>query len=163
MAMSSDGSMATAVWIDGTAGHNVIKTASATIAGRVGSWGVTQTLIDPIDHDAEAPDIALSADGTKATVVWDVAHNSNVDVSASSATIVGNVATWSEPTLIGPQIGNLSPHPDVALSADGTTAVVAYRTSVSNYSGLVTKAAKIVGNVATWESESHDLTAVNGR
>lgn len=157
VAVSADGSMATAVWKNGNGTCNDIVTASATIAGNVADWGAPVVLSVCVGgQDTEDPAIALSADGTKAVAVWGFQNPGATSATAQtkSATITGNQGDWASSALVDLQdAGGISPKPAIAVSADGTTAVAAWSTDTGpgRVQSIATKFATINGSDAIWE------------
>lgn len=148
LGLSADGSRATAVWFqDGDDIAFEIHSASATITGNTAHWGASSILSAP-DWDSDYPDIALSADGSRATVVW--CARSFVDdvdavVQTSSASITGNTSRWGSVTNLATGCRWDGVEPQVALSADGTRA-----TAVLLGEGVTSASATIAGTTATW-------------
>lgn len=64
IALSSDGTRAIAVWMQG----GLVRSASATITANNASWGAPNAVSG---SDAGRPQVALSADGSKAIAGWD--------------------------------------------------------------------------------------------
>lgn len=163
LALSADGSMATALWKSGNGTCNNILTASATIAGNVASWGSVTTLTDCSDGDMENPAIAVSADGTTAVAVWNQQiAGTTAEVQTKSASIAGNEGSWTDgsidPTIIQ-FVGGVSPQPDVAVSSDGSTAGISFATNSGDaltpprQQSIGTKFATVAGGAATWEDD----------
>ena len=69
LAISSDGTKATAAWVSLKNSKFVIQSASASLIGNVPTWGPVSDLSSP-GVNSVAPSIALSADGTKAIAMW---------------------------------------------------------------------------------------------
>src|SRR5690606_32518664 len=69
IAISSDGTMATAVWNRFDGSNNIVQSASATISGNTASWSAVQDL-SVAGQSATGQQITSSSDGTKATAVW---------------------------------------------------------------------------------------------
>lgn len=162
LAVSADGSKATAVWVASNGTCNNIKTASATISGNTATWGTAVTLTSCVaGQDAETPSIALSSDGTTAVAAWGHQQpgGTSADVRSKSATINGNQGNWDpDPnnyTLIQ-DAGGIGPRPDVAVSADGTTAVLSWATNTGpgRPTSIATKFARIDGSHSVWESDA---------
>lgn len=153
IALSADGTKATAVWNESKS----IMTSSATITGGVPSWGAATVLASGGTYNPAT--VRVSSDGTKATAFWAVQKTKDVSLmQISSATISGNSATW------GAAVGFTAPSysgsvgTSFALSEDGTTGVLvwaeAYTESVRGKSveSAIIKAASssITGTTATW-------------
>ena len=116
VAISSDGTRATAVWsrLDGS--NFVIQSASATISGGTATWG-SVTDLSVTGHQATDPRVAVSRDGTDAIAVWEYADSVS-KVQAAIASISGTTASWSSPTDIS-NTAQYAVAPDVAMSANG--------------------------------------------
>ena len=156
VALSSDGTRATAIWLrsDGTA--NRIQSASATVDGNVPTWS-SPTTLSAAGQPATEPEIALSDDGTKAVAIWYRNDGANQIIQAATATISGNTATWSaaqDLSAAGQDAGN----PFVALSSDGTKAIAIWHRSNGTNEIIQAATATISSNTATW-SASQDLSA----
>ena len=79
------------------------------------------TDLSAIGQSASVPQIALSSDGTRATVVWYRFNGSNWIVQSASATISAGTASWGAVTDLS-AAGRDARIPQVALSSDGTRA-----------------------------------------
>lgn len=151
IALSADGTKATAVWIRHDGSYNIVQAASATISGSVASWSSVSDL-STSGSDSTNPQIALSSDGTKATAIW----KRGQIIQAASASINGSSASWSSATDISLP-GEDALRPKIAISSNGTKAIaVWYRFDMGQ--GVIQSAvASISGNTATWSSVT-DLT-----
>lgn len=126
IALSSDGTRATAVWREPASnGKNQVKSSSATIAGAVASWGPVTTLSSD-DSSANSVTVQLSSDGSQALAIWQATKAQNVAViQTRAATISGNTASWGTATQL-PSTTAQAVIPRIALSADGTRAFVVW-------------------------------------
>jgi hypothetical protein len=70
VALSWDGTRATAVWQDVPGTNQLIKSASATISGTTQTWGTPSDVNTSANDLAEVPKVALSAGGDLAVVTW---------------------------------------------------------------------------------------------
>jgi hypothetical protein len=172
IALSKDGDKATAIWIvaplvDGQIAPRLVHTASATIIGNIANWGVVTNLTpndsDTADVDTLYSRIALSADGAKATAIWDRHNQSSTStIQTSSATISGNNAIWSETTTIAASLQNVNKRqwvtvPEIKLSSDGMRATALWVRGDDYRSNVVqTSSASIMGNKSMW-STANDL------
>lgn len=149
IALSADGTIATAMWIDGT--DPVIKSRSATITGNTATWGSIVDIYsaNPIISLLEDTQIAISADGTMATAIWADTPGSNKIVMSNSAAIAGNTATWGTAIDLS-ATGNDAKNPDLALSSDGTKAIVIWARFNGSNSIAQSINATIAGNLAAW-------------
>lgn len=131
VSVSADGNRAIAVWYvddtDPNRGVNNIQAAAASINGTTATWGPVTTISDGLTTTT-TPDIAISADGTRATAVWEQQTGTGTSKAmARSASIAGNVATFQdEIDTIDGEVGNAAPQMQISLSADGRTAAIAY-------------------------------------
>jgi hypothetical protein len=117
-------------------------------------------------------DFALSSDGTRATAVW-VSNLGDPDnpwvrgpfeVRSASATIAGSTATWGQPVTLASVEGDIAAL-DIALDAEGGTAVVAWSRDPGGEASYVveTASAAIDGREATWsQPEAVSADAVDG-
>jgi len=141
IALSDDGTKATAVWraFDSTFGKYVIQSASATISGNTADWGDVKVLSD-LTLDANIPQIALSSDGTMAMVVWSTL-SVRYFVAAIPGTISGNTATWGVVKPVSPELEEVPSYPEIAISSDGTKAMVVW----SNNGIIQSRAGEMAG------------------
>jgi len=155
VALSADGTKATALWVRYNGTYNVVQSASATISAGTATWGAVHDLSAPrsatTDGNAYSPQIALSADGKKATAIWTRSNGTNYVVQSASATIAAGAVAWgattdlSDPTQYSDWSMGGSQHP-LGLSADGRTATAVWQTNRTAY----VTSATIAGNTATW-------------
>lgn len=162
VALSDDGSKATAVWSranvspSGTAiAPIMVRSRSATISGNVANWGATTVLSSATDSSAQ-PLLALSSDGQAATASWVRTVGTSHAVESSSATISGNVASWGAVSSVsGP--GKFVRTHSLSLSPDGSKGVSIWSRVVG--SKLVVQGASGVlsGSTQLWTA-SFDVT-----
>jgi len=157
LALSKNGSRATAVWARFDGSNYVVQSASATISGGTATWGSVSTL-SVTGHNASVPKVALSEDGSDAIAVWEYADTTTV-IQAALATISGNTASWATPT----DISNATQpafQPQVAMSSNGQYATAVW--SRSNGSSYIVQTRSVLNHGAvTWGAVS-DLS-VAGR
>ena len=158
IALSSDGTRATAVWREAFSnGKLAVKSSSATISGGVASWGPVSAL-SAVGTSVNDAMVQISLDGSEAVAVW-VAEDPNLKVSvveSSSATIAGNVASWGGVTRLSNASGPVE-HPRLSLSADGTRAYAVWErypptSSRSLCRVVVGRSAAVTGDTASWGS-----------
>ena len=142
VALSADGTKATAVWTRFDGSNDIVQSVSATITGSTATWSTVTNLSAP-GQNATGAQVALSADGTKATAIWPRSNGSNRIVQSVSATITGSTATWSTVTDLSAPGQNAS-FPQVALSADGTKATAVWRRSDSDFNPIVQSASATI-------------------
>lgn len=124
--LSADGSRAMAVWTSDAGNTGVHLLASfATISGGTAVWGHPWTMDGEVSGDVYYPVPALSADGRKATVVWQYWTGTTQRLAMRSATVsrVGTSAT------MGPVVNVSAPDrmahsQSLALSDDGERATI---------------------------------------
>jgi hypothetical protein len=114
LATSGDGTRAVAVWAQhqGSAKFRVVT-------ARTDDGGATWSAPDPRSSgtvNAEFPDVTMSDDGTRATVIW----YTDFTLVRAASTADGGV-TWTNRTIAGPI--SASRNPQLASSADGTRLV----------------------------------------
>ena len=152
LAISSDGSRATVLYGWQTAARTE-RSKSATIAGTTMTWGNFTELSDPA-HNTYDEHLALSSDGSRASVVW---RWDGVQVAQTrSATIDGTTQDWGSRTDLNTAGGSVQ-SVRIAASEDGTRAIVALAQGASPFPTQA-KTATISGKNATW---SPSATAVS--
>jgi len=158
IALSDDGTKATATWYRYNGTNFIIQSASATIEKGIANWG-SVTDLSATEENAQQPEVEISSDGTKATAIWYRNNGSNDIAQSASATINGNVATWGSVTDLSVSGKDVRGHLEIDLSSDGTKATAVW----ARYNGtddiIQSASATISGNTATWGSVS-DLSAV---
>ena len=161
VAVSADGTRATAVWtLSGD--HDVVQTASATISRGVAQWGAATTLsVDT--QDADDPQVSLSQDGTRATAVWSWFDGTNWVVRSRSASIAGTSSSWGDVSALSAAgvVGQPAAVPQVDVSADGSTAVAVWQRGADDARLVQSAAAAVVGSTATWEA-AKNVTSAGG-
>ncbi len=148
--VSADGTRATAVWIEEVGGVAVARTASATVFAGIATWGQPQTISAAASAD---PQIALSADGKHAMAVWEEQGALSSRILTRSATVAGTSSSWGAATPLSPGefFGEDAASPQVALSADGTRAVVVWdRKQLVGNRRVDMNWATVSGSTATW-------------
>lgn len=148
IALSDDGTRATAAWWRVEGGSAVIQSRSAVISGNTAVWGAVTTL-SATGENASSPQVALSADGTRATVVWTRPSEGRYQVQSASAVISGGSAVWGPVNAVS-TIGDNAEDPHVALSDDGSTAVAVWRRLDGENDVVQSASAAINGTIATW-------------
>lgn len=152
VAISGDGTKATAMFARFNGTTSIVQSTSATISGNAASWSTPVNVSLP-GGDAIAPTIAMSSDGTRATAVWLRGPNiTRLNVQSASVTISGTTAVWGPITDLS---ADISDRHRVVVSADATVVMAVY---TERYAGtrpalrnkVVTRAATVNGNVATW-------------
>ena len=155
LGISSSAGQVTAVWSTrGTGGVATVRTRTGIITGSKTSWGGIADLSAP-GFSSKTPTVAMSADGTKATVAWARANlSSGVAVSPTlirsrSATINGNKADWGATTVLS-STTDTSTRPRLGLSSDGSLATISWMRVSGGTIQLESSSATVVGNVAAW-------------
>jgi hypothetical protein len=121
VAISNDGSRATAVWSQRTGSNTyVVQARSATITETTGAWDAT-TDLSAASGSANSPDVAVSSNGQLATAVWAYASGSNsVNViQASNAYLNSGTMSWS--SRVDLSASSATPAPDPSDSYGGFT------------------------------------------
>jgi|GEM_PF-2129953 hypothetical protein len=144
VASSADGTRLTAIWdrYDGTVWR--VQTASS---GDIGSTWTTPRNLSAEGRNAEAPQIASSADGTRLTAVWFRNDGTHYRIQAASSSDAG--ATWTTPTTLS-DAGQDAYGAQVAGSADGTRLTAIWRRSDGTNYLVQTASSSDAG--ATWSS-----------
>ncbi|MFM8303742.1 MAG: hypothetical protein ACKOA9_05510, partial [Actinomycetota bacterium] len=156
VALTADGKTATAVWSRYNGSHQIVQSASATITGDTADWsGATD--LSAAGGQGVGAKIAMAANDTKATAVWERYANSELIIQTASATISGKTASWSGVANLSPS-GLLSTSAQVAVSANGTRATATWMRSNGTWA-VQTASATISGNTADWSAPT-DLTGV---
>jgi LPXTG-motif cell wall-anchored protein len=70
VALSADGTKATALWTRFDGSNAIVQSVSATITGSAAAWSSPAVDLSAPGQQANDSQLALSADGTKATAVW---------------------------------------------------------------------------------------------
>lgn len=157
--VSRDGTRATAVWAWSAGQKHVIQAASATFVGDVAAWGPAVTISRR--GDAQDPQLGLSANGARATAVWEQTSAGKDSIVSASATIAGATAVWLAPARVSRPSGDTDV-PRVEVSESGSRATVVWertqggRTAVQSASGAIGRAG------ATWGAPV-DVTIGAGR
>ena len=158
IAISGDGTRATAVWREASSsGKQALKSSSATISGGVATWGPVSAL-SAAGTDVNDSMVQISLDGTEAVAVW-VAEDPILKVSvvqSSAATITGNAASWGGVTRLSSASGPVA-HPRLSVSSDGTRAYAVWERYPPNSSrslcrAVVGRSAAVTGDTASWGS-----------
>jgi uncharacterized protein CbrC (UPF0167 family) len=127
VAVSDDGSLAVITWRQSDGSQSQIF--KSTLSGA--SWTHPSSLSDnisPDGQDASTPQVAVSADGSLAVITWRQSDGSRNQIFKS--TLSG--ASWTHPSSLSDNISADGQHaysPQVAVSADGSLAVITWRQS----------------------------------
>ena len=149
-------SVATWMWLEEDRYYAyLVQTRSAMIVDNVATWGPTTDLSDGAEGDGNYPQVALSANGARATAVWSGwdGQSNTMTAQSKSATILGNVATWSTSTKLSDTTQNAH-DTQVVLSSDGTKATALWSRFNGSAMVLQSRSATIVGSAATWGAVS---------
>ena len=123
VAMSADGTTASAVWRN----MGAIETKSMKIESGAAIWGDLETLGN--GGNSSVPELRVSADGTQATAVW---TQDDDGVRSASADIAGNEAAWGATSMVTQSGGNRAV---MGLSADGARSTAVWITGDTLWSG----------------------------
>lgn len=129
IARAATANQAIAVWVRNDGTHTVIQSSAATFAGNVATWGTVSVLSNNAQN-ADSPQIAVSADGTKSIAVWKRSNGARDVIQSATATVSGVAATWTVVT----DLSDSNQHaelPQVAFSSSGDRAIAVWR----RYSG----------------------------
>lgn len=157
IAVSSDGKMATVVWLGESSLAYVFSSSSAVIDETTSTWSPEVQLSENVTNVVDYG-VALSDDGSRSTAVWDVLgeHEAPGIVQSASATVAGNSATWSTATTLAHVVGD-AVGPVVALSGDGTRATAVW---YGDEDYVQSSFATVSGNTAAWSTPT---TLADGR
>lgn len=158
LALSADGTRATAVWVSNLAdpdnpwahGPYEVRSASATIAGSTARWGSPVT-VGTSERAIEQVDVGLNADGTVAVAAWsgESGFGGPYAVDTATAAVDGLEATWTDQVrLSAPEADAMSP--TVQVSGSGTRALVAWANGADTGWSVNIAAASISGGEPTW-------------
>jgi hypothetical protein len=152
IALSDDGTKATAVWPWNNGTNDIIQTASTTITGSPPAWGtVTVTDLSATGQNAKNPQIALSSDGTKATAVWQRNNGTNDIIQTASTTISGTPEAWGAVNVTDlSATGGSASYAQIALSSDGTKATAVWTRNNGTNDIIQTASTTISGTPVAW-------------
>ena len=173
VAVSADGTKATAVWaravVDST-GRAVapilVRTRSASISGNAADWGATTVLSSTTDSSGD-PLVGMSSDGTSVTATWIRRTATNFAVESSSASVVGNVASWGSSTSVSGD-GKAFRRHFLSVSPDGSKALSTWIRMVGSTlvgqgsSGVVSSANQLWGSVFNISSPPQSSAGLTG-
>jgi len=137
IALSADGNRVALAWVQYTGSDPRVQASYSADAGA--TWSSPEFL-SPEGEDAALAQIGGSADGQELTVAWQSAGTSDYRIQSRSSTNAG--AAWT-PTLTHSADSSAADNPVLAVSADGTTATVAWYRIIS----FQTSRAEIVTSV----------------
>lgn len=161
VAVSADGMRAAAIWAFGKGGILRVEAANAVLRARRMRWSAPRTVATQSGDIPNTevlgfsglPQVAVSADGTRAVAVWLTQEGNALRTQTATATLVGRSLAWSGPTTLTAGAGSAW-SPRVVLSADGTTAVATWNEGGTErsdrYSTVVAASASIQRGGATW-------------
>lgn len=101
---------------------------------------------------------ALSDDGTTAVVAWRRSDGTNNRIEVATASIGVGGAVWTTPLAIS-EAGRSASDPSVAISADGSTVLLAWDRSDGSRTRIQAVVATVTAGVATWGSVATLSTA----
>lgn len=162
VALSADGSQAIALWTRNNGSDDIVQAATASISANSATWSSATDL--STDNSAYT-ELAISDDGTKAIAVWSEFNGSTgFDVRSKTATISSNTATWSSVSTLSDGVREAY-SPEVALSADGSSAIAIWRyhDGTGSFHTYTTQSAtaSISSNTATWSAATSLNSAGN--
>lgn len=148
IALSGSGTRATLAWIRYDGRTAVVQSSSAVVGPTTSRWGATRNLTAVTSAlSLWGPvSVAVSETGTRAVASWQRGSAGRYVVESRSATVTGTSAAWSRTVAVG--VAGWSDVNEVAVSADGTRATVAWiRTSGTSTGGVRT--AVVMARAAT--------------
>lgn len=173
VAVSADGTKATTVWARATLDSArravapvVIRSRSATINGTTANWGATTILSSSTDSSGD-PLVGISADGTSVTASWIRKAGTTFAVESSSASVVGNVASWGASTNVSGDAKGFRRH-FLSVSTDGSKAlstwvrVLGSKLVVQGASGVFSGASQVWGGVFDISATDQSATGSTG-
>lgn len=153
IAVSSDGSKATAIWFGVNGGTYSILSASATIDGNLADWsGVTQVSI--AGQASYNPNIAMSSDGSRVIAIWYHDNRDSTFIQSASATVGGKVAAWGAVTNLSISDWLGVTHPQVSISANGSKATAIWTHINGSVYSIQSASATLSGSVTVWGNPS---------
>ena len=120
IALSNDGTKATAVWIAPDGANWKIQSASATISDRTAAWGSVDNIYSGFEGAIDSLQLVLSDDGTMATVLWQ-----GRGIKSTSAKIKDKNAIWGKVTTLPSNVPDAL-YPKISGSSDGGKVVVVW-------------------------------------
>ena len=140
-----------AAWT-GTLGN--VQSRTARIRRGAATWTTAQDVSPATGFWSHGVQVALSAHGGTAMAVWvetDLGFHNN-GIRARTATISGGAAAWASGPKALSGVDSYAPH--VAISSQGTTAVVVWtKVSSSGTGNAQSRAASIGPSSVTWSSK----------
>lgn len=158
VAVSDDGATATAVWLQTVAGEDLVQTRSATIVAGAAQWGSVVTLSNA-GADAQDPQVAVSADGTRATAVWSRYNGTTWAVQSRSAVVSGDTSRWGVTSQLSANslVNDVAENPQVDLSDDGEIAEAVWQRGATGAQKIESAKGVISDTVAMWQADQ-DVT-----
>jgi hypothetical protein len=173
VAVSVDGSKATAVWararVDSTGRALppvLVRSRSATISGNLADWGATTVLSSPTSTSGQ-PLIGVSSDGITANASWIRRDGAAYAIESSSASVAGNIASWSSSTSVSGNGGAIREH-SLSISPDGSKGlstwarVVGSKLVAQGSTGVLSAGSQLWGSVFDISSTAQPSTGSRG-
>lgn len=144
VALSADGTTAIVSWLrqEGENSYSFVAKTAALTSNSI-TWGATTVLSATKSINPGWSRVAISANGSMATAVWNFDWN---ELATRSAAVTGTSASWGETSVLATNGGT----PELTLSSTGTTAVAVWTTSNPNV--VHSSTASISGSKASWSS-----------
>lgn len=120
IALSSNGLQAIATWENYDSGNSVVQSVFSTDGGTI--WTAPMNL-SSAEQNSKNPQLAFSADGSKAIVVWWNSSGSNYLIQ-SIASLDGGM-TWNKPSNISSSEQSAI-YPSIIVNANGSRAIAAW-------------------------------------
>ncbi|MBK9436274.1 MAG: exo-alpha-sialidase [Micrococcales bacterium] len=118
--LSDDGLRGIVAWGQYEIAFRGVQTSATADGGK--TWSDAVSISDPAES-GDHPSLGISADGLRATIVWD--GSPGVDRYIAAATSSDGGASWNAPTRVSPS-GQYGEYPVVSVSSDGLRAVAAW-------------------------------------
>jgi len=123
--MDANASVSVSAWTRSNGSHAIVQVRTATLSAATTTWSPTVDL-SAAGYNASYTHAAVSADGDRATVIWERPDGSGVSrIQVSSADLVDGSATWSGALDLSAP-GENATQPLISLSHDGEIALAVW-------------------------------------
>lgn len=150
--VSANGTRTVAIWTQQLGSNYYVLSSAGTVNGTSTNWSAPIN-VGTTNGTSDAPQIALSADGSKILAVWTSKDASpGRRIQARVATLSGNEANWSATTSALSPSDNHSFQPSVAMSSNGSRGLVSWGYVSPSTTNRVIQvvSSTISGNTANW-------------
>ena len=155
--MSADGSRMASAWSLFN-GVQYLQVRTATVSHGTATWRAVGNVVST--GNPTTPQLASSVDGTRLALTWKSDGGPGNVIQAATATVSGNLATWSTIADLSDASQNAET-PQIAMSSDGSTIATVWRWGTSSPRTIQTATATVSSNVATWSTPAN-LSAAGG-